>query len=51
LEFPDGQMVLLTNLFEGHEATVLQLPAQPVTGAETKAQEGVFERRLNSSLS
>jgi hypothetical protein len=28
LEFPDGQMVLLTNLLEGQEATVLQLPAQ-----------------------
>jgi hypothetical protein len=31
-------MVLLTNLFEGQEATVLQLPAQPVTAAEIKAQ-------------
>jgi len=39
LEFPDGQIVLLTTLFEGQEATVLQLPAQPVTGAEAKAQE------------
>ena len=39
LEFPDGRMVLLTNLLEGQEATVLQLPAQPVTAAETKAQE------------
>ena len=39
LEFPDGKMVLLTNLLEGQEATVLQLPAQPVTAAETKAQE------------
>jgi hypothetical protein len=41
LEFPDGQMVLLTNLFEGQEATVLQLPAQPVTPPEIKAQERV----------
>jgi len=41
LEFPDGKMVLLTNLLEGQEATVLQLPAQPVTAAETKAQERV----------
>jgi hypothetical protein len=39
LEFPDGQMVLLTDVFEGQEATVLQLPAQPVTTAEIKAQE------------
>jgi hypothetical protein len=41
LEFPDGQMVLLTELLEGQEATVLQLPAQPVTSAEAKAQERV----------
>jgi hypothetical protein len=41
LEFPDGKMVLLTNLLEGQEATVLQLPAQPVTAAEAKAQERV----------
>jgi hypothetical protein len=41
LEFPDGQTVLLTDLFEGQEATVLQLPAQPATAAEVKAQERV----------
>ena len=41
LEFPDGKMVLLTDLFEGQEATVLQLPAQPVTAADKKAQERV----------
>ena len=41
LEFPEGQIVLLTNLFEGQEATVLQLPAQPVTAVEIKAQERV----------
>jgi len=27
LEFPDGKVVLLTNLCKGHRATVLQLPA------------------------
>jgi hypothetical protein len=27
LEFPDGQIVLLTLLHEGQQATVLQLPA------------------------
>jgi hypothetical protein len=27
LEFPDGQIVLLTDLLEGQSATVLQLPA------------------------
>jgi hypothetical protein len=41
LEFPDGQRVLLNDVFEGQEATVLQLPAQPATAAEIKAQERV----------
>jgi hypothetical protein len=41
LEFPDGQLVLLTFICKGQEATVLQLPAQPVTAAEVKAQERV----------
>jgi hypothetical protein len=41
LEFPDAQTVLLTDMFEGQEATVLQLPAQPITAAEIKAQERV----------
>ena len=43
LEFPDGQIVLLTDLFEYQEATVLQLPAQPATAAEAKAQERVTQ--------
>jgi hypothetical protein len=29
LEFPDGKIVLLTQLSEGQHATVLQLPALP----------------------
>ena len=41
LEFPDGQIVLLNDVLEGQEATVLQLPAQPVTATEIKAQERV----------
>ena len=41
LEFPDGQTVLLTDLSEGQEATVLQLPAQPATAAEVEAQKRV----------
>jgi hypothetical protein len=41
LEFPDGQIVLLTHMVEGQKATVLQLPAQPATAAEAKAQERV----------
>ena len=38
LEFPDGQIVLLTSLSEGQQATVLQLPAEPKTAVESEAQ-------------
>ena len=38
LEFPDGQIVLLTFLREGQLATVLQLPAEPKTVVESEAQ-------------
>ncbi len=38
LEFPDGQLVLLTCLSEGQQATVLQLPAEPKTVVESEAQ-------------
>jgi hypothetical protein len=41
LEFPDGQTVLLTEVFEDQEATVLQLPALPAMAVEAKAQERV----------
>jgi hypothetical protein len=41
LEFPDGQTVLLNDVLEGQEATVLQLPARPATVADAKAQERV----------
>jgi hypothetical protein len=41
LEFPDGHTVLLTQLCEGQKAVVLQLPAQPTTATEKKAQERV----------
>ncbi len=41
LEFPDGQTVLLTHLYPGQAATVLQLPAQPSTAAEADAQKRV----------
>ena len=40
LEFPDGQLVLVTRLCEGQKATVLQLPAI----AGTKAQVGEQNR-------
>jgi hypothetical protein len=38
LEFPDGQIVLLTSLNEDQQATVLQLPAEPKTVVEFEAQ-------------
>ncbi len=41
LEFPDGQLVLLTLLCEGQLATVLQLPAEPKTAIESEAQRRV----------
>jgi len=33
LEFPDGEVVLLTRLCEGQHATVLQLPASRISNA------------------
>jgi hypothetical protein len=41
LEFPDGEIVLLTRLYEGQKATVLALPTQPKTAAEAEAQQRV----------
>ena len=41
LEFPDGQVVLLTALNEGQQATVLQLPAEPKTNVEAEANKRV----------
>jgi hypothetical protein len=41
LEFPDGQIVLLTNLVEWQAATVLQLPATPETAVEREEQRRV----------
>ena len=38
LEFPDGQIVLLTHLRAGQRATVLQLPAQPKTADAAQSQ-------------
>jgi hypothetical protein len=36
LEFPDGQILLLTFLCEGQQATVLQLPVQPRNAVEVE---------------
>ncbi len=39
LEFPHGDIVLLTALYEGQHATVLQLPAAPRTTEQTEEQK------------
>jgi len=39
VEFPDGQMVLLTRLCEGQRATVLQLPATAAVAKEPARSE------------
>ena len=41
LEFPDGQIALLTHLRTGQHATVLQLPAQTKAGADAEARARV----------
>jgi hypothetical protein len=40
LEFPDGQIVLLTLMCVGQEATVLQLPAEPKTPLKSQHKSG-----------
>jgi hypothetical protein len=41
LEFPDGEIALVTDLCEGQHATVLQLPAQPTIAAEADAEDRI----------
>jgi hypothetical protein len=41
LEFPDGNIVLLTRLYEGQNATVLTLPIRPKTADEAEVQQRV----------
>jgi hypothetical protein len=42
LEFPDGKIVLLTQLREGQNATVLQLPALPSLAVGDKGRNGAL---------
>jgi hypothetical protein len=42
LEFPDGKVVLLTELCEGQRATVLQMPVPRVTAERTPMQEAAI---------
>ena len=39
LEFPGGQIVLVSRLVAGQRATVLQLPAQPTSASETQSEK------------
>jgi hypothetical protein len=50
LEFPDGRIVLLTQLCEGQRATVLQLPARPsaATADETERRHLSRHRDLRT---
>ena len=41
LEFPDGQLALLTSLEEGQEAVVLQLPTRASNASEVAAERRV----------
>ncbi len=41
LEFPAGQIVLVTRLLAGQMATVLQLPAQPTKAPEGASLKGI----------
>jgi hypothetical protein len=42
LEFPDGEVVLLTLLCEGQQAIVLQLPAEPKTAIEYEFRDSLL---------
>jgi hypothetical protein len=44
VEFPSGQIVLLTDLCEGLHATVLQLPASPFGAKNTDEQTSELKR-------
>jgi len=49
-EFPDGQLVLLTLLMPGQQATVLQLPAEPQKAQPEPAANRAVERDLADAL-
>jgi hypothetical protein len=55
LEFPDGQVILLTRLCEGQRATVLQLPAAPRTAEIPRgylmARSAAPKRTWNATVS
>jgi hypothetical protein len=51
LEFPDGQIVLLTLLEEGQQATVLQLPVMEDARASEPEKRGLAKPRRVDQLS
>ena len=51
LEFPDGQVVLLTRLCEGQRVTVLQLPATGRPSGQEQAAEAPTRQARERSLS
>ena len=46
LEFPDGQVVLLTSLCDNQHATVLQMPAAPRLKSETEEGSGRVQEQV-----
>ena len=50
LEFPDGQVVLLTRMCEGQHATVLQLPARTRSAPAQEMAAGTAAREPSPSL-
>jgi len=50
LEFPNGEIALLTTLVEGQQATVLQLPAEPQKAQEERTANRAVERDLADAL-
>jgi hypothetical protein len=51
LEFPDGEIVLLTLLEEGQQATVLQLPAYPENAKAKEKAKAAAEADLAEAIS
>jgi hypothetical protein len=49
LEFPDGQIVLLTFLQQGQQATVLQLPASAGPKAELRTEPANWQLSLTEA--
>jgi hypothetical protein len=50
LEFPDGQIVLLTTLGPGQRATVLQLPAEPQKVQEERSARDGADTDLTDAM-